>query len=131
MKKFALALLSIIAICFIGYCVLSPTKTTTEPALIFRHSAQYEIKDNPDIVFYIEWETTDGVLEDEVMKMDIIVTDVLYRTGNVAMAIDTLKSEFNKRNIVCSKINCELVGRKFKEYSCTYKNNALIVHVEN
>lgn len=115
MKKFALVLLSIIAICFIGYCALSPTKATTEPTLIFHYGAQYEIKDNPDTAFYIEWETMDGVLEDEVMEMDIIVTDVLYKTSNVAMAIDTLKSEFNERNIACSKIHCELVHRKINE----------------
>jgi hypothetical protein len=115
MKKFALTLLSIIAICFIGYCGLSLTKTTTEPTLIFRYGAQYEIKDNPDIAFYIEWDVMDGVPEDEVMEMDIIVSDVLYKTSNVAMAIDTLKSEFNKRNIECSKIRCELVHRKINE----------------
>lgn len=57
----------------------------------------------------------DGVLEDEVTEMDIIVSDVLYKTSNVAMAIDTLKSEFNKRNIACSKIHCELLHRKLNE----------------
>lgn len=131
MKKFTLTLLSIIAICFIGYCGLSLTKTTTEPELIYLYGAQYEVKDNPDIAFYIEWEARDGVLEDEVTKMDIIVSDVLYKTSNVATAIDTLKSEFNKRNIECNKIRCELVNRKFSEYSCTYKDNALTVHVKN
>lgn len=131
MKKTLLTIIAIIAICFIGYCGLSLTKTTTEPTLVFRYGAQYEIKDNPDTAFYIEWEAMDGVLEDEVMKMDIIVSDVLYKTSNVAIAIDTLKSEFKKRNITCSKIHCELVHRKFSEYSCTYKDNALFVHVKN
>ena len=131
MKKFVLTLLSIIAIGFIGYCALSLTKTTTEPTLIFRYGAQYKIKDNPDIAFYIEWEAMDGVLEDDVMEMDIIVTDVLYKTSNVAIAIDTLRSEFNKRNITCNKLRCELVHRKFSEYSCAYKDNALFVHVKN
>lgn len=112
MKKFTLTLLSIIAICFIGYCSLSLTKTTTEPTLIFRYGAQYEIKDNPDIAFYIEWEAMDGVLEDEVTEMDVIVSDVLYKTSNVATAIDTLKNEFNKRNIECSRIKCELIYRE-------------------
>lgn len=112
MKKFALTLLSITVILFIGYCGLSLTKTTTEPTLVFRYGAQYEIKDKPDTAFYIEWEAMDGVLEDEVMEMDIIVSDVLYKTSNVAMAIDTLKNEFNKRNIEYSKIECELIHRK-------------------
>ena len=112
MKKFALTLLSIIAICFIGYCGLSLTKTTTEPTLIFRYGAQYEIKDNPDIAFYIEWEVKDGVTEEDATKIDIIVSDVLYNTSNVATAIDTLKSEFNKRNIECSRIKCELIHRE-------------------
>jgi hypothetical protein len=115
MKKFALTLLSIIVILFIGYCGLSLTKTTTEPTLIFRYGAQYEVKDNPDIAFYIEWEAMDGVLEDEVTEMDIIVSDVLYKTSNVATAIDTLRSEFNKRNIECSKLRCELVHRNLNE----------------
>lgn len=112
MKKTLLTIIAIIAIIFVGYCVLSLTKTTTEPTLIVRYGAQYEIKDNPDTAFYIEWEAMDGVLEDDVMEMDIIVTDVLYKTSNVAMAIDTLKNEFNKRNIEYSKIECELIHRK-------------------
>lgn len=112
MKKILLTIIAIIAIIFVGYCVLSLTKTTTEPTLIVRYGAQYEIKDNPDTAFYIEWEAMDGVLEDDVMEMDIIVTDVLYKTSNVAMAIDTLKNEFHKRNIECSKIECELIHRK-------------------
>jgi hypothetical protein len=112
MKKFALTLLSIIAICFAGYFTLIITKTTNEPTLIFRYGAQYEIKDKPDIAFYIEWEAINGALEDEVMEMDIIVSDVLYKTSNVATAIDTLRSEFNKRNISCSKIKCELIYRE-------------------
>ena len=115
MKKFLLTLSSIIAICVISYCAVSLVKTITEPTLIFRHGARYEIKNKPDIVFYIEWEVMDGVLEDEVTRMDIIVSDVLYKTSNVATAIDTLKSEFNKRNIECSKIRCELVYRKINE----------------
>jgi hypothetical protein len=115
MKKFALTLLSIIVILFIGYCGLSLTKTTTEPTLIFRYGAQYEIEDNQDIAFYIEWDAIDGVPEDEVMEMDIIVSDVLYKTSSVSTAIDTLKSEFNKRNIECGKIRCELVRRKLNE----------------
>lgn len=131
MKKFVLTLSSIIAICFAGYCALSLTKTTTEPELIYLYGAQYEVQDNPDIAFYIEWTATDGVLEDEAMEIDVIVADVLYKTSNVAIAIDTLKNELNKRNIACSKMRCELVHRKCKEYSCTYKDNALFVHVEN
>lgn len=112
MKKTLLTIIAIIAIIFVGYCGLSLTKTTTEPTLIVRYGAQYEIKDNPDTAFYIEWEVKDGVLEDDVMEMDIIVTDVLHKTSNVAMAIDTLKNEFNKRNIEYSKIECELVHRE-------------------
>lgn len=112
MKKFALTLLSIIAICFIGYCGLRLTSKTTEPTLICGHGAQYEIKDNPNIAFYIEWEVKGGVTEEDVTKIDIIVSDVLYNTSNVATAIDILKSEFNKRNIECSRIKCELIHRE-------------------
>ena len=115
MKKTLSTIIAIIAIIFVGYCGLSLTKTSTEPTLIFHYGAQYEIKDNPDVAFYIEWEAMDGVLEDEAMEMDIIVSDVLYKTSNVATAIDTLKNEFNKRNIACSKIHCELVHRKINE----------------
>lgn len=130
MKKFVLLLSSIIAICFVGYCALNLTKTTTEPELIYLYGAQYKVQDNPDIAFYIEWTPTDGVLEDEAMEIDIIVADVLYKTSNVAIAIDTLKNELNKRNIACSQMRCELVHREYEKFICTYKDNALCVHME-
>lgn len=110
MKKFVLTLLTVIAIFAIGYCGLRLTSdTTTEPTLVYGHGATYDILDNPDIAFYIEWQLKDGLTDEEVTKIDFIISDTLFKTSDVSIAIKTLINEFNKRGVEYDAIECELI----------------------
>ena len=109
MKKFVLTLLTVIAIFAIGYGGLYLTSDTTKPTLVYGHGATYDVLDNPNIAFYIESQLKDGLTVEEVEKIDIIITDTMYKTNDVSIAIKTLINEFNKRGVEYDEIECELI----------------------
>lgn len=109
MKKLVLALLMAIVIFAIGYGGLYLTSDTTKPTLVYGHRATYDVLDNPNIAFYIEWQLKDGLTDEEVAKINIITTDTMYKTNDVSIAIKTLINEFNKRGVEYDTIECELI----------------------
>lgn len=109
MKKPFTTILSITVILLIGCLVLSLTTKNKDISLICGYGAKYKVESKPDTTFYIEWQSNNGVSDKEVLLIDVKVTDVLYKTGDINIAMDSLKNEFSKRNIVCTRISCEIL----------------------